>query len=148
MDLIIRPFEESDFGEYQGWFGDTELRKQLGIVDEEWLEYVLNDDAGQQFVAVNQQGQTIIGSIGIALPDVDHRYFVITDIAVRPDLKGQGIGRKIIDLIIARFTLSEDQRWGAFVMPENHSAKKFFVAIGWHELTDFDTDMHFFVHDG
>ncbi|WP_157976291.1 hypothetical protein [Lewinella sp. IMCC34191] len=40
--------------------------------------------------------------MGLALGDGTHYYPVITDVAVRPDLIGSGLGSRILDLVYER----------------------------------------------
>ena len=145
MQLRIRPFARGDFAEYQNWFSDRQLRQSLEGVDEQWLDHVLNDPSGQQFIANDIADQTMVACIGVCFAVHDHPMHVITDIAIKPDRRGQGIGRATVGLVIDEIEQGMSIAWGAYVAPENVGAQRFFAALGWKADHDPSDDMVLFV---
>ncbi len=41
MELVFRRFQQTDYPEYAAWFVDAELDRQLGPMDQAWLDAVL-----------------------------------------------------------------------------------------------------------
>ena len=63
MVVIFRDFCRSDYAWYQAWFADRDLMRALGPMDQTWLDAVLGDEDGSQFVAI-VDGQ-ISGVLGV-----------------------------------------------------------------------------------
>ena len=123
-------FTAKDFAEYQAWFQDEVLNSQLGPApDEEWLEYVLSDALGKQF-CVFDQGE-IVAVVGVVLPTLEHRYCVVSDIAVKPELRGKGIGKLVLAELVRQVSLQAGEYWKAFVEETNLNAIAFFHAAKW-----------------
>lgn len=127
--LWWRKFERADFIEYRRWYEDAQLNRQLGPLDEEWLEYVLHETDGVQLCFL--RADELIAVAGIKFPDEDHPFYVITDLAVKPSLRGQGIGTETLSRLLQASEFNQSLCWRAFVMPDNLSARAFFLRCGW-----------------
>ena len=132
QDIYLRKFEASDYHDYKKWFEDKELNKHLGPLDEDWLTYVMSDKTGEQFSFTHKQ--RLIGVAGTCFSDGDHDYQVLTDIAVRPDLRLRGIGMLLLTKLITSVKFERNTSWRAYVSPENKGAIQFFNKAGWHRL--------------
>lgn len=142
--MQIRRFQASDYPTYESWFDDVLLNEQLGPMDRDWLEYVLHDSSGAQY-SVLRQGE-LVAVVGVCLPVDGHAYYFVTDLAVRPDLRGNGIGRGALGLLLAHPDLQDSTLWRAGVMPENPAAQAFFTHLGWarrEAQTPFDELIEF-----
>ncbi|UXY16890.1 GNAT family N-acetyltransferase [Chitiniphilus purpureus] len=64
----------------------------------------------------------------------------ITDIAVRPDLKGQGIGRAMMQVLLDDPALRHAPRWQASVAADNPAALAFFLRLGWQRAAQPDEE--------
>ena len=137
--LRLRNFTAADYPAYADWFTDEVLNRELGPIDEEWRDYVLSDTTGRQLVLT--RGEESIGSAGLQPPDGEHPAYVITDIAVRPDLRRTGVGRDILHLLYREFQLDPGQYWLCFINRENWSARKFFERQGWSFVRSEEADM-------
>jgi ribosomal protein S18 acetylase RimI-like enzyme len=79
----------------------------------------------------------LVAVVGIKLPnDQDSDYF-ITDLAVKPGLRAQGIGSRTLDKLFELHPLKPDQKWRAFVDVDNPKAKAFLEKNKW--LCDSET---------
>lgn len=92
-------FTRADFATYRQWFVDAELNRQLGPVDEDWLEYVLADEAGMQFSFF--VGDELLAVAGVVVPSTPDDPYVITDLAVQPGRRRQGIGSEALARLLA-----------------------------------------------
>src|SRR5262249_55078432 len=109
----FRKFTRADFPEYKSWFMDPELNRQLGPMDDEWLEYVLNEQDGAQYTIFRDD--EIVAVLGILLPDERRPDYYITDLAVKPSLRGQRIGSGTLQKLFELLPLKPGQKWRAFV---------------------------------
>lgn len=126
--LTIRQFEEAHFPEYRAWFEDSELRRQLGTVDDEWLDCVLAEGPGRQFAVFC--AESLVAVLGLYFEGHDPRVY-ITDLAVRPELRRQGIAAALLGQL-ARLALPVEQAtWHAFVDAKNPAAQALFESAGW-----------------
>ncbi|SIQ18372.1 GNAT family N-acetyltransferase [Aquipseudomonas alcaligenes] len=126
--MHCRPFLRDDFAEYRSWYNDPQLNKQLGPMDEEWLEYVLNDSDGEQLCFFEKS--RMVAVVGLA-EDPHVGAWVISDIAVNPALRGQGIGRRALELLLKHPRYQYQRVWQAYVMEDNSAARIFFARLGW-----------------
>jgi len=145
--LKIAAFKREDFEEYQSWFADPELNKYLGPmeIEDSWLEHVLsnNPDGYEYSVFINQK---MVAEVGILLPNSDNPSFFITNLAVNPKLRNQGIGSAVLKELMQMHPLEKDQSWKAFVDAENLKAIAFLEKNGWERLSNDpdESNMHDF----
>lgn len=132
--LTVRRMVRGDWPWISAWFADPVLDRELGPLDDDWLEYVLAEAEGAQLVLSDAGGPVaLVGCVW----DPDGAEHGITDIAVDPARRGDGIGRRAIDAAVAWPGHPASERWVAFVDPENAAAFRFFTALGWrHEGRD------------
>ncbi len=123
------PFNRDHFDIYKRWFNDAELNKRLGPIDEEWLNHVLQEEDGQQYAVF--QDDDMLGVVGVKHPSKEDEHLYITDIAVRPDLKGQGIGGVILSDLSRVYPDISLEHWVAFVSAANTTAIAFFTKNNW-----------------
>ena len=128
--MECRPFVQSDFAEYRRWFEDEPLNEQLGPMDEDWLAHVMADQEGQQLSVL--RGGELVAVGGVCNATAECPFWTITDIAVHPDLRQQGIGHCVVAGLLALPQFRQPVCWQAQVMPDNPAARRFFVGLGWH----------------
>jgi len=104
-ELKLLKFKPEDFEEYKSWYKDVNLAKELGPMDKEWLNAVLKEKDGQEYSAFNKEN--LVAVVGIKFPNTEHPYYFITDIAVKPSLKNQGIGSQVLQKLIELHTHGE-----------------------------------------
>lgn len=128
MDLDIRLFTSADFAAYKAWMADEELRNTIGDVDDEWLAHVLSDEDGADYVAY--MGGELVAVLGIVLPTTTDNYYVVSNIAVHPARRGQGIGRAVLARVMA-LSGKRGAAWVAYVSVGNKGGQAFFEQMGW-----------------
>jgi len=131
-DIQYRKFRKSDFQKYKDWFSDPETNKWLGPLDADWLDYVLKDTTGAQFCFTSSNA--LIAVAGVHFPNNTHPYYVITDIAVRPNLRAQGLGLRILSLLQTMPALQTVSFWRANVSSTNDAAIHLFEKSNWTRL--------------
>jgi GNAT superfamily N-acetyltransferase len=122
-------FTRADFACYGAWYADEELNRQLGPMDEAWLEYVLSDQGGVQLSFYLDD--ELVAVAGVALPPEPGRPHVVTDLAVQPGRRGQGIGSVVLALLLAAEEFVDSAGWEAYVSPDNPGAQRFLERRGW-----------------
>ncbi|WP_152221433.1 GNAT family N-acetyltransferase [Pseudomonas sp. SCB32] len=127
--MQIRPFLADDFPEYESWFADPVLNAQLGPMDRNWLAHVLADAGSVQYSILH--GDQLVAVVGVCLPVEAHPYYFVTDLAVRPELRGTGVGREVMALMMSHPELQLSTLWRAGVMPDNPAALAFLTRLGW-----------------
>ena len=139
--LRIRQFLASDFPEYQSWYNDPVLDKALGPMDEDWLEFILKDQTGGQFSILLED--TLLAVVGIAWSTPTTPQHTITDLAVHPNYRRKGLGKRSLQLLMQYVESSEDQKWIAWVDPQNQNALQFLLGLGWQvEKKNEEEEMH------
>lgn len=128
--IELLSFAESDFPEYQAWYLDAALNQALGPMDEEWLAAVLAEVPPAQFsLWVDGELSAVCGIVRGEGAEAD---WVVTDLAVRPDLRGRGLGRLALIEILRR-EYAPGRTWSAYVEPGNVPAQRFFASLGWSD---------------
>lgn len=138
----VRPLVRADWPWVQAWFTDATLDRELGPLDEEWLEHVLADQEGVELVVTDGAGAAV-ALVGVAW-DPDGEAHGITDLAVDPGRRRAGLGGHALAVVLAWPGHPPAAGWVAFVDPDNAPAFAFFTRQGWvHDGLDED-EMHRF----
>ncbi|UUX48357.1 GNAT family N-acetyltransferase [Nisaea acidiphila] len=95
-ELVFARFEANDLAEYQSWFTDGELSRRLSYPDERWFSYL-----GADHVACWAVKSGAGEMIAVVQADREPDGACFFDIALRPQLRGQGLGRKVLDAFIS-----------------------------------------------
>jgi len=130
-NLQFRKFVREDFPEYQSWYADADLNEQLGPMetDDEWLYYVLSEWNGIEY-SVFRDG-ALVAVLGIVFPDDEHPSYYITDLAVKPGLRRQGIGTEALKTLFALHPLKAGQMWKTYVAAKNPRVRVLLERSGW-----------------
>lgn len=130
--MKFESFGPQHFDEYRQWFTDQVLNNALGpAVDQEWLDYILSDDAGKQFAVF--KNALMVAVVGVVRPNLHSDEWTITDVAINPSMRRSGIGKQVLRLLEHELDSSQ---MIAFVDVKNTSAFEFFQSLGWiHSAT-------------
>ena len=144
--IIFKRFEEENFEEYKQWFSHNAIKHTLYDIDDEWLDFVLNDDTGIEYAVFAKE--ELIAVVGIELPNRDHPEYVIKNIAIKPSNFRQGLGSRVLEKLVSLHLLKENESWVAFVEKHNIAAQLFFQKNGWNreESTKDEDDMIRYVY--
>ena len=127
--LTFSKFRAEDFTEYKSWYKDALLNRELGPMDDKWLEHVLKERDGQQY-SVFREGE-LIAVVGIMFPIEGYPDLYLTDFAIKPDSRDQGIGSAVLTELMRLHPLKPEQLWKTVVNVRNTQAKAFFEKNGW-----------------
>ena len=122
-------FTRSHYYEYSSWFQDRTMKKILGGIDMDWLEHILSDQGGDELVAI--ENGIMVGVVGVTFPVKAYPYYVITNLAVHPDYRRNGIGANIMHLLKGLYQLKEGEYWVTYVHVDNAMAQDFMDKLGW-----------------
>lgn len=130
--MELREFSLDDWPWVLEWFQDAILNRELGPMDTDWLDAVLAERNGVQLVAM-REGQPV-ALIGCAWGlDQDQSHY-ITNIAVAPSMRGQGVGMQALDLVMAWPGHPPAVKWTAFVNPRNTPAQSLLRKSEWQAI--------------
>lgn len=91
MQIIFRLIASDDLPELRTWFEDSELSRRLSFPTDEWFAYVTAGAAARCWVALDADRN--IAVVQVDREDSERGYL---DLAVHPDLRGQGIGTAVL----------------------------------------------------
>jgi putative acetyltransferase len=131
MTMQILAMTAADYAEARSIWEATE---GIGLSDADSREGVLaflERNPGLSLVA--KQDGRIIGTV---LCGHDGRRGYLHHLAVAPEYRGQGLGRRLVDTCLARLAAAGIQKCHAWVYTENRDGQGFWRKIGWHERHD------------
>ena len=137
-EFEFRKFTRADYQAYKSWFNNNALKKTLGDIDEEWLDYIMKDEEGIE-LTVSKNGE-LVCVIGLIYPNAKESSYIITNIAVKPLLKNKGLGTKILTQLIEKTELKQNEYWAAYVEMSNLNGHRFFEKNDWKRM-EGDDDM-------
>lgn len=96
------------------------------------LARYLARNPGSSFVAISTEGELV----GVSLAGHDGRRGYLHHVAVKPDLQGQGIGRRLVEACLAALKAEGIEKVHLWVKADNEAGKAFWNHTGWRERTD------------
>jgi len=130
MTLMFVKFRAADFPEYRAWYEDRELNEHLGPpVDQEWFDFVTASTEGCEYGVFDDE--VLVAVVGIWFPTAEHPAYTISDMAVKPQLRGRGIGSQVLADLMGLYELGPGQSWVAYVHIGNPRARTFLEKHRW-----------------
>ena len=133
MPFNFKEISEKDFIEFKSWFEDKELNRQLGPMDEEtwelWQSYRKREEPCVEICAF-QEGD-LVGVVNVKLASKTDPIHCILAIAIRPKLKGKGLGSELLRQLMRLEWFDESKAWMAHVDEENDAGLRFFEKNNW-----------------
>lgn len=139
--MELRLFSADDWSWVREWFQDGLLDRELGPMDTEWLDAVLTERNGVQMVVTIRAEPVAL--VGCLWGTDQHPSHYITDIAVAPRLRGQGLASQALQQVIAWPGHPPIAKWTAFVNPRNSSAQSLLRKNLWKQVGMSDGMMQF-----
>lgn len=134
MRIIFRPLASDDLPELRTWFEDSELSRRLSFPTDEWFAYVTAGAAARCWVALD--AGSIIGLMQVDREDSERGHL---DLAVRPDLRGQGIGTAVLAAFLSgpgrAYAILEGR-----IAPDNAASLACCRRCGFAVLPELDAD--------
>jgi ribosomal protein S18 acetylase RimI-like enzyme len=134
MPCTIAPFTASDYAPVHALWQSCE---GMGLHDdcdsEPAIARYLARNPGLSFVA--RAGARIVGAV---LAGHDGRRGYLHHLAVHPDARGQGLGRRLVETALAALGEQGIRKAHIFVFRDNPQGRAFWQACGWHLREDLD----------
>ena len=84
------------------------------------------------FVAINEEDKLV----GVSLAGHDGRRGYLHHVAVNPDYRNLGLGRKLVDACLRALKAEGIEKCHLWVKVDNTAGKSFWNHVGWRERTD------------
>ncbi|GLS32593.1 L-amino acid N-acyltransferase YncA [Mesorhizobium albiziae] len=94
MQTTLRPLTRDDLPEFRAWFEHAELSRRLSFPTDEF--YMTAGDAARCWMVLDA-GQ-VAAEVQVDREDAERGYI---DLALRPDLRGQGIGAAVLSAFLS-----------------------------------------------
>lgn len=133
--MKIQLFHQDHFKEFKSWSCDAEFHRRLGPINDEWLNFVINEKSGRQY-SVFDDGK-LVAVVGIVLPDDMHNFYVLTDLSVSPLLKSKGIGSSALKKVLEIYQ-NDIKPWKTYIEIDNEAAIRLFKKNGWTTNGEID----------
>ena len=134
MSLQFVAFRREFYEEYLSWFADAELNRHLGPMGEDWLGAVLSEPENEGVTWAVFRGAELVGVASVSYDPENKRPAGITAVAVKPALRGQGIGSEIMREVLARDHARGIREHTGIVSPDNPGAQRFLEKLGFERV--------------
>lgn len=115
-----------------GAFASTHERES-SFDDDEWIRRTRGGPDGRPsaiYLAVD--GERAVGTAAVVYP-VDMDVPMLVGMWVAPDVRGRGVGRKLVDAVVAWVAERGDRRLVLWVVDDNHSAIALYESCGFEQ---------------
>jgi ribosomal protein S18 acetylase RimI-like enzyme len=149
MNIVIRPYRESDrqvvveltVASFLGVSIDHNLDRRLGpIAGRDWrwrkgrdIEQDIDAPESELAVAVDQESGQTVGYVTMAI-DHDTRIGWIHNLAVADNLRGQGLGRRLIEHALDHFRTSGMTVAKIETLEQNPIGRHLYPSLGFREV--------------
>jgi putative acetyltransferase len=127
VNIIISPFTLDAYDKVMALWKESEGIGLSGADSKESIRSYLERNLNMSLTAEDSQG-TLLGAV---LCGHDGRRGYIYHLAVHPDHRRLGIGRKLVQECLARLKMAGIQKCHIFIFDDNTSGTDFWKAIGW-----------------
>ncbi|HTQ30109.1 MAG TPA: GNAT family N-acetyltransferase [Opitutaceae bacterium] len=129
MFYEIRPFLISDYGEVYRLWSQTEGLCMGDDDERDRIELYLRRNPGLCYVSVIQN--RVVGTV---LCGHDGRRAILRHLAVDPTYRNQGMGRALVDKVIASLRGQGIRKCNLYVQDDNASGLRFWEQVGAQRL--------------
>ncbi|NRP21010.1 hypothetical protein LPJGGPFB_04269 [Ensifer adhaerens] len=91
-EIMFRRFTNENLGAYRAWFADAEIARFLSYPTDDWFAHVSGSVNARCWAAIAPDG-VMLAEIQV---DRDEDGVGHIELAVRPDLRGKGYGKRIL----------------------------------------------------
>lgn len=131
MKLTFKQFQHTEYAEYASWFVDPELNRRLGPMDQEWLDFVLAEPETEGITWAVFWEEKLVAVLETVFDPAGQLPAAITAIAVKPSLRGQGIGTAALQQLLALHHAQGIAAHIAYVAQDNASARRLIEQVGF-----------------
>ena len=131
MLLEFKRFQKEYFSEYALWFVDTELNRQLGPMDQEWLDSVLAQSEAEGITWAVFRDEELIAVIENAFHVDEASQVTITALATKPAYRRQGIGTAVLQQLFSINDNKGIRQHIAYIHVRNVAARRCMEGVGF-----------------
>jgi RimJ/RimL family protein N-acetyltransferase len=137
-DLSFRPLDESEMRMYATWFDDAELRRRIEAPTPQWFRYVTATPGIYAWLVY--EADAAVGQVALDTDADQHGYF---GLVVKPALRNQGYGKRILRAFLRRPEVTNLKQLEATVEPDNHAALRCCEQVGFAQIGSAPDDEGF-----
>jgi ribosomal protein S18 acetylase RimI-like enzyme len=133
MDIKITEFTMSDYAEATAFWSSI---PEVGLDDadsSDTMKAYLTRNPGLSYIA--RHSENLIGAV---LCGHDGRRGYLHHLAVHPDYRGRGIGKRLVDACLSALYYCGISRCNIFIFSENEKGKGFWEKAGWGTYDGLD----------
>lgn len=131
MDLIYNRFQREHYADYASWFVDAELNRNLGPMDDEWLEAILTEPETAGVTWAVFRGKDMVAVIEAWYDPENPLVAAITALATKPSLREQGIGSTVLQQILELHRSKGITTHLAYIQENNLAAQRCAQKVGF-----------------
>jgi RimJ/RimL family protein N-acetyltransferase len=135
--LRFRRIDRDDLEAYAAWFEDAETARRMSFPDPDWLDYVTHADGGS--VAEVATLGPAAAPAAVLQYDIEGDGGISLLMAVRPDLRGRGVGFRVLEGFIARVA-DRFAHVDAWVDTDNAAALALLRKLSFRPVATLDED--------
>jgi RimJ/RimL family protein N-acetyltransferase len=135
MHLQFRRFQLEHYPEYASWFVDPELDRQLGPMDRDWLDAVLSEPESEGVTWAVFRENEMIAVVETFFDLKNNLSAIITGLAVKPHLRGQGIGTAVLRMILSYHQHRGITKHIAYISIDNLAGRRCAEKAGFVSVT-------------
>jgi RimJ/RimL family protein N-acetyltransferase len=126
--LVFRLIDKQGLSEYETWFADAELRRRIERPTRVWFDYVRQTPGCFSW---------LIYEDGIAVGQVQMDTYpdqtATLGLVVKPQLRRQGYGKRILSALLERDEVAQLYRLEATIEPNNTASLRCFESAGFRQ---------------
>jgi RimJ/RimL family protein N-acetyltransferase len=126
--LEFRLIDEEGLSEYESWFTDAELRRRIERPTALWFDYV-RQTPGCFGWLIYEDG-IVVGQVQL---DSYADQTATLGLVVKPQLRGQGYGKRILRALLEREEVAQLLRLEATIEPDNTASLRCFESAGFRQ---------------
>lgn len=137
MQIVFQLISRDDLSDLRTWHTDSEISRRLSFPTDVWFDYVTRKPTVNCWMA-----RDLTDQVGVVQVDCDGGGLGYLDFAVRPDLRGRGIGR----ILLAAFLSGPGSRYEVLegrIAPDNVASLACCRRCGFKILPERDEDGFF-----
>ena len=131
MNITMSPLTIDAYDRVLALWQQTEGVGLSSADSRESIQAYLERNPGMSFIA-ERQGELV----GAVLAGHDGRRGYIHHLAVRPDCRRQGLGRRLVDSCLLALQQASIQKCHLFIFNTNHTGIGFWQSVGWASRAD------------
>jgi ribosomal protein S18 acetylase RimI-like enzyme len=135
VPIHIRPLAHTDIDEIARWVAATPLWQRYHVTAEAFARRLRDGLANGATIFVAERAGAVLGFVWLVARGAFNRSAYIQLIGVRPDVRGGGVGRALMEFAEAR---ADSRELFLLVSDFNTEAQKFYTRLGYRQVGKLD----------